>query len=79
MTNCVFLYFTLDGWKIYGTAALLGVSQAILLISSLRITANLINCNTESSAFVYGAMSFLDKFSNGVTCQIVEILNPSCQ
>lgn len=23
-------------------------------------------------------MSFLDKFSNDLTCQIVEILNPSC-
>uniref|UniRef100_A0A915DAL7 Uncharacterized protein n=1 Tax=Ditylenchus dipsaci TaxID=166011 RepID=A0A915DAL7_9BILA len=34
--------------------------------------------NTETSAFVYGAMSFLDKFSNGITCQVIEVLNPSC-
>ena len=28
---------------------------------------------------MYGAMSFLDKLSNGVIVQIVELLNPSCK
>ena len=31
----------------------------------------------ESGAFVYGAMSFLDKISNGLVIQFIELLNPS--
>src|SRR4051812_2917512 len=79
ITNCLLLHFNLPVLDFYGVAVLLGITQAILLISSLGITANLINRNTESGAFVYGAMSFLDKSSNGITCQIVEVLNPSCR
>ncbi|KAI1721777.1 MFS/sugar transport protein [Ditylenchus destructor] len=77
--NCAFMMFELPGIDIFGVALLLGLTQATLLISSLGITASLINKNTETSAFVYGSMSFLDKFSNGIACQIIEILNPSCK
>ncbi|EPB76791.1 hypothetical protein ANCCEY_04143 [Ancylostoma ceylanicum] len=64
--------------KMYSVACLIGVSQAILLITSLSITADLINKNTESGAFVYGAMSFVDKLANGLAYQIIELWNPSC-
>lgn len=30
----------------------------------------------ETGAFVYGAMSFLDKMSNGVIIQIIQLLYP---
>jgi len=30
----------------------------------------------ETGAFVYGAMSFLDKMSNGIVIQIVQVFYP---
>ena len=36
-----------------------------MLITSLSITAELVGDNVESSAFIYGAMSFTDKLSTG--------------
>lgn len=76
--NCAFMHFQLPGIDIFGVATLIGITQAILLIASLGTTAELINKNTESGAFVYGAMSFVDKLANGIAYQIIEILNPSC-
>uniref|UniRef100_A0A914C7S6 Uncharacterized protein n=1 Tax=Acrobeloides nanus TaxID=290746 RepID=A0A914C7S6_9BILA len=58
--------------------AFLGATQALLLISSLGTTSDLINENTESGAFVYGAMSLMDKLTNGIAYQIIELLNPNC-
>lgn len=72
-------FFLLDKISIYFVASLLGVAQSLLLISSLGITAQLINKNTESGAFVYGAMSFSDKLSNGIAIQIIELINPTCK
>jgi hypothetical protein len=51
--------------EIFMVAVLIGLGGAAMLIISLSITADLIGQDTESSAFVYGAMSLLDKFSNG--------------
>ncbi|CAJ0574923.1 unnamed protein product, partial [Mesorhabditis spiculigera] len=76
--NCVWMQFELTGWQIYGVAVLIGITQAILFITSVAVTADLINKNTESGAFVYGAMSFVDKLANGVAYQIIELLNPGC-
>lgn len=74
----VLMLFDLSLWQMYTIAALIGVTQSILLVTSLSITADLINRNTESGAFVYGAMSFVDKLANGVAYQIIELWNPSC-
>ena len=30
----------------------------------------------ETGAFVYGAMSFTDKLSNGITVQLIQIFHP---
>ncbi|EYB95330.1 hypothetical protein Y032_0161g3371 [Ancylostoma ceylanicum] len=76
--TCVWMLFELSLLEMYSVACLIGVSQAILLITSLSITADLINKNTESGAFVYGAMSFVDKLANGLAYQIIELWNPSC-
>ena len=43
-----------------------GIGCAGILVSSLSITAALIGHNTDSSAFVYGAMSLTDKIANGI-------------
>lgn len=75
--NCIWMNFALDGWKIYAVAAVLGIAQSILLVTSLDITADLINKNSESGAFVYGAMSLADKLANGIAYQIIELINPN--
>lgn len=41
-----------------------------MLITSLAITAELVGKNVESSAFIYGAMSFTDKLSTGKLLQL---------
>ena len=51
--------------EIYFVALFIGSGGAGMLITSLSITAQLIGKNTESSAFVYGAISFVDKLSSG--------------
>ncbi|KAL3083392.1 hypothetical protein niasHS_011194 [Heterodera schachtii] len=81
--NCVAFYHP-PSWPgivlvLFAIAALLGITQAVLLICSLSATAQLINRNTESAAFVYGAMSFLDKLSNGAIVWLLELNNPSCR
>ena len=54
------------GTEIYIVAALIGSGGAAMLITSLSITADLIGQDKECSAFIYGAMSLLDKVSNGL-------------
>lgn len=54
----------------------MGAGGSIMLITSLSITADLIGPNVESGAFVYGAMSFTDKLSNGVAVMLIQYFNP---
>ena len=70
----IFWFFTTD-WKddlkvtgdtIYIIGALVGFGGSAMLITSLAITAELVGNNVESSAFIYGAMSFTDKLSTGI-------------
>ena len=42
-----------------------------MLIISLSLTADLVGQDTESSAFIYGAMGLLDKLSNGMHTQLM--------
>jgi len=51
-----------------------GAGSSVMLVTSLGITADLIGLNTESGAFVYGAMSFVDKLSNGVAVTLIQTL-----
>ena len=53
------------GIQIYFIAIMIGSGGAGMLISSLSIIAEMIGQNTQSSAFVYGAISLVDKLSNG--------------
>ena len=41
--------------------------------ASRSLQAELIGKSTGSAAFVYGAMSFLDKFSNGVAIYLIQL------
>ena len=51
--------------EIFIVAVLIGFGGATMLIISLSLTADLIGQDTDSSAFIYGSMSLLDKISNG--------------
>lgn len=64
------------GQLVYGAAMLLGAGSATLLVISLAMTADLIADQTQSGAFVYGAMSFTDKFANGVGVMVIQALHP---
>ncbi|XP_054881333.1 major facilitator superfamily domain-containing protein 12-like isoform X2 [Poeciliopsis prolifica] len=64
------------GQQIYGAAVLLGAGSATILVISLSMTAELISDQTQSGAFVYGAMSFTDKLANGVTVMMIQALHP---
>ncbi|TRY78511.1 hypothetical protein TCAL_08125 [Tigriopus californicus] len=65
------------GIEIYGVAVVVGVGGSTMLITSLSSTADLIGINNDSGAFVYGAMSLLDKISNGVAVIVIQQFIPS--
>ena len=56
---------TFNSTEIFIVAVFIGSGGAGMLITSLSVTAQLIGKDTECSAFVYGAISFVDKLSNG--------------
>ncbi|TSK49629.1 Major facilitator superfamily domain-containing protein 12 [Bagarius yarrelli] len=64
------------GDGVYGAAVLLGAGSATILVMSLSMTADLIADQTQSGAFVYGAMSFTDKVANGLGVIIIQSLHP---
>ena len=83
---CVWVYFGGDEngkadefFKHYGiffAAVMFGTAGSAVLITSLSLTAELIGNNTETSAFVYGAMSFTDKVSNGLAVMVIQHFIP---
>ncbi|CAL8276904.1 unnamed protein product [Lota lota] len=64
------------GEQVYGAAVLLGAGSATILVMSLSMTADLIGDQTQSGAFVYGAMSFTDKVANGAAIMIIQAVHP---
>ncbi|XP_042905853.1 major facilitator superfamily domain-containing protein 12 isoform X1 [Parasteatoda tepidariorum] len=77
---CVWIHFgegeTYCQYELYGVAVLIGVAGSTLLIMSLGITSDLIANSTTSGAFVFGCMSFLDKLSNGVAVELIQVFHP---
>lgn len=65
-------------YQIYGVAALVGTASTTVLLASLAITNELIGGHTTSGAFVFGAMSFLDKMANGIVVITIQDLH-SCK
>ncbi|KAK3709913.1 hypothetical protein QZH41_020039, partial [Actinostola sp. cb2023] len=60
----------------YGASVALGIGGSIMLITALTIISEMIGNNKETGAFVYGAMSFVDKLSNGIAVQIIQVFHP---
>ncbi|KXJ08608.1 Major facilitator superfamily domain-containing protein 12 [Exaiptasia diaphana] len=68
-----------DNYKqqfMYGGSVALGIGGSVMLITALAIISEMIGKNKETGAFVYGAMSFVDKLSNGIAVQIIQIFHP---
>ncbi|XP_050458132.1 major facilitator superfamily domain-containing protein 12-like [Cataglyphis hispanica] len=78
ISACIWIQFgnddTYTKYQIYAVAVLLGSAGAIMLVTSLGITSDLIGRNTESGAFAYGIMSFTDKLSNGLVVMLIQYL-----
>ncbi|KAJ8304360.1 hypothetical protein KUTeg_017943 [Tegillarca granosa] len=74
---CVWIYFITNNsaYQIYGASAFIGIGGSTVLVTSLAMTSDLIGNNTTSAAFVYGAMSFTDKLSNGIAVVLIQRLN----
>lgn len=60
--------------KIFITAFLFGAGSSVTMVVSLCVTVNLIGSDTDCGAFVYSAITFADKFLNGVAVIIIENL-----
>lgn len=60
--------------QIYLVSILIGLSGQIININSQSILNDMIGQNTASSAFVFGAMSFLDKGANGTAVMIIQVM-----
>jgi len=63
-------------YHVFFVAILLGIGGTTMLVTSLSLTAEFIGSNTSSSAFVYGAMSFLDKLSTGFGVFFIQHFTP---
>ncbi|XP_064608121.1 major facilitator superfamily domain-containing protein 12-like isoform X2 [Liolophura sinensis] len=61
---------------VYGAAVLIGIGGSTMSVTALAMTADLIKNNIESGAFVYGAMSFVDKLTNGAAVMLVQEFHP---
>eukprot|EP01138_Halocafeteria_seosinensis_P013812 gb/GECG01014104.1/.p1 GENE.gb/GECG01014104.1/~~gb/GECG01014104.1/.p1 ORF type:complete len:651 (+),score=65.40 gb/GECG01014104.1/:1-1953(+) len=71
---CIIMFFlhhsSRDGT--YGAAILLGLGNATIMVTTVSLEADFVGSDTESGAFVYGAMSFTDKLSNGIVILAVQ-------
>lgn len=80
ISGCLWIWFGSGPlyihYLLYIVAALIGSGGSIMLITSLSLTADLIGPNVESGSFVYGAMSFTDKLSNGLAVMLVQSYTP---
>ena len=63
-------------YGIFFAGGMFGAAGSAVLITSLSLTAELIGPNTESAGFVYGAMSFTDKVSNGLAVMGIQHFIP---
>lgn len=57
---------------IYLFSIMLGMGNSIIMVTSVCLEGDLVGNNIESGAFVYGAMSFTDKISNGIAVLFIQ-------
>ncbi|CAI5729268.1 hypothetical protein KXD40_008573 [Peronospora effusa] len=71
LTLSYFLSAKTATW-IYPFSIILGMGNSIIMVTSVCLTGDLVGNNVESGAFVYGAMSFTDKISNGIAILLIQ-------
>jgi Na+/melibiose symporter-like transporter len=59
-------------YLVYPAAALLGLGNATIMVCAVSLESDLVGFHIESGAFVYGSLSFTDKFSNGIVIFIIQ-------
>ncbi|TDH69058.1 hypothetical protein CCR75_004916 [Bremia lactucae] len=64
---------------IYPFSVALGMGNSIIMVTSVCLTGDLVGNNIESGAFVFGAMSFTDKISNGVAILVIQNMRQHLQ
>ena len=65
-----FLFIPVDRyWIIYIAAPIAQVGMAIMMNTSTSLISDVIGKDADSSAFVYGFYSFMDKIANGVAIE----------
>lgn len=62
--------------QIWPIAILIGCSSSGILILSLASIVDVVGENQESSAFVYGAYSVMDKCFNGFGALVIQMISP---
>lgn len=76
---CCTIYFDIKfSYITYITAVCIGISSGVIGVSALGIICELVDTNVQSSAFIYGCMSFVDKLANGAAIYATERLTPDC-
>jgi len=63
-------------WEIYIVAVIIGFSGTAMLITSIAAVADLIGAYLESSASVFGLMSFAEKLANALAFGLIQELVP---
>ena len=59
---------------VYSGSVLYGIGNAIIMVQSVNMEADLIEDRVQTGAFVYGALSFTDKMSNGLAILLIQIM-----
>jgi Na+/melibiose symporter-like transporter len=72
---CCILWGSGGGW-VYIIFGMLGAGASVGMVMGLSITADMIGDNKESGAFVYGFMSFCDKFTCGLAIMFINLWIP---
>eukprot|EP01119_Soliformovum_irregulare_P020676 TRINITY_DN6740_c1_g2_i3.p1 TRINITY_DN6740_c1_g2~~TRINITY_DN6740_c1_g2_i3.p1 ORF type:complete len:503 (+),score=55.01 TRINITY_DN6740_c1_g2_i3:198-1511(+) len=68
------LFLPAEYWYlIFVIALFLGIGTTTVLVTSISMEADLVGTATSSGAFVYGALSFTDKLSNGLLIQLTSV------
>ncbi|XP_043197382.1 major facilitator superfamily domain-containing protein 12-like isoform X3 [Amphibalanus amphitrite] len=75
IVSCLGIFFgegeVYSSYLVYGVAVLLGMGGSIMLVTTLAATSDIIGTSVKG-AFVYGALSFCDKLSNGAVVEIIQ-------
>ncbi|XP_077300458.1 major facilitator superfamily domain-containing protein 12-like [Arctopsyche grandis] len=78
IAGCMWMFFghgpSYSIYQIYVVVIVFGAGGALMLVTSLGLTADLIGNATNTAAFVYGAMSFSDKLANGLAVVLIQHL-----